>query len=745
MTAAARARLLLLVAFFASGTTGLVYEMMWTRVVSTWFGVSAYAISTVLAAFLGGLAAGGALAGRWLKEHPERPALRDYALVEVGVAVCALLLQAFFAVGDPLLEAVARSSPGLGVGSLLVRFVTAATLLAPPTLLMGATFPLLAHGLAQRAAAPRRAIEAAYGVNVLGAAVGCAGTAWGLLPGLGVTPSIALAAGVNLAVAGVAWALAPRVEGAAPPAPPPGPAPSSSPPLAGIASLVGIAGFTAMASEVVWSRVFRFVLGVANPYHAFALTLTLILSGMAVGALGLAALPARRAPSDRGRLLAFAAVQAGLALLSLVALASTQQALWRLLPQHRFTIPGTGLASLAALALLLGLGFPLLASIQADLRDRVGPRVGTLYAVSTVAGVLGSLVGGFALLPLLGARVSLLILGGLNAVACALALGWVRPRLAGWAAVPLLAVLVASVTSDDAPYFLIRGQLLYLHDGVEATTAVTGPPTTRGNRMLQSNGVSIDGKPSAGRATVPMSLAQDPEHVLLIGFGTGLTAAQVLRAWPDIRLDCVELDDNQAETARYFGTQWLLEDDRFSLAMEDGRQFLLRQTSAYDVIIVDTWGQAINQEFYNADFFAEAARALTDDGLFYIKLPTGDLAAPEELDVMLRSAHAGLPQAYVIPPVSIEVFPGLVGSRRLLDLPPLPSKTGLPTRMRSLYASARGGIRRIDDALVERLDGGRVNSDERPWFFKVSLREPGAVDAYLNALLADDPPEFGVP
>ena len=219
-----------------------------------------------------------------------------------------------------------------------------------------------------------------------------------------------------------------------------------------------------------------------------------------------------------------------------------------------------------------------------------------------------------------------------------------------------------------------------------------------------------------------------------------MTAATVLQTWPELRLDCVELDDNQAETAALFGTAWLLEDPRFSLSLEDGRQHLQRQEGRYDVIIVDTWGQAINQEFYNADFFAEASRALTEGGLLYVKLPADELSDPEEMDVMLRSAAAGLPHAYVLPPSGAGVFPGLIGSRQPLALPPVSARGDLPPRMRDLYAAARRGLRAIDAGVLDRLPGGRINSDDQPWFFTVGAGDPARIDAHLAAVLADAEP-----
>ena len=266
-------------------------------------------------------------------------------------------------------------------------------------------------------------------------------------------------------------------------------------------------------------------------------------------------------------------------------------------------------------------------------------------------------------------------------------------------------------------------------------TVVAVDPAGR-HKMLLSNSIPIDGLTSSDRATVPLSLVQKPERALLVGFGTGLTAKTLLRAWRKLAVDCVELDDNQAKTTPLFGTEDLLEHDRFALHLEDGRQFILRQDGRYDAIIVDSWGQSVNQEFYNVDFYRDAALALTDKGVFYAKLPMGVLRSTAAVNVMLRSAAAGFPYAYVLPPGGKGVFPGLVGSRTPLHLPPPDQHADrLPRQYIDAYGEARLSLRAIDDRLLGRLRGGRLNTDDRPWFFAPSPHPLPEIDAYLMELL----------
>jgi spermidine synthase len=220
---------------------------------------------------------------------------------------------------------------------------------------------------------------------------------------------------------------------------------------------------------------------------------------------------------------------------------------------------------------------------------------------------------------------------------------------------------------------------------------------------------------SDSRVLPAVSLVPSASRVLLVGLGTGHSAADILRTWPRIALTCVEIDENQIQTLALFETDWLRTDPRVRLVVDDGRQFLLRDGGPYDVIIVDTWGQEINQEFYNVDFFAEAATALAENGVFYVKMPGSSLSA-DEVAMMLRTAAQGFPHAYLVQ-AAAGLFPGLVGARRPLALPPVEERPDLPEQMRSTYARTRPQVLPIDDALLAKLPGKRVNSDDRPYFF----------------------------
>ena len=209
-----------LVVYALSGAAALVYEVAWTRLLTLSFGHGVAAASTVLAAFMGGLAVGAALAGP-ASDRLSRPrALRLYAIAELAVALLALAMPLGLAAFEPLLRgAYGDGAPGAAFP--LLRLLTALVLVALPAVAMGATFPLAARWFVPGAAAATRDAGALYAANTTGAALGALLTGFVLLPTLGLRLTTWTGVAMNLVVAGVAWVLAARPAGdpAVPPAP----------------------------------------------------------------------------------------------------------------------------------------------------------------------------------------------------------------------------------------------------------------------------------------------------------------------------------------------------------------------------------------------------------------------------------------------------------------------------------------------------------------------------------------------
>src|SRR5829696_1051275 len=197
--------LLIGLCFILSGATGLIYEVLWARMLGLVFGATTLAVSTVLAAFMGGLALGSALAGK-LAHRIKKP-LSTYGLMEIGIAVYALLVPFLFRWIDHLYALIWQQlQPGNFTFSLW-RFVLSGLVLLLPTTLMGATLPVLTAALLRSSERDANSVTRLYGCNLAGAILGTLAAGFVLLPALGVRTTIAVAAVLNVVVGVIAIVL----------------------------------------------------------------------------------------------------------------------------------------------------------------------------------------------------------------------------------------------------------------------------------------------------------------------------------------------------------------------------------------------------------------------------------------------------------------------------------------------------------------------------------------------------------
>ena len=161
---------ILLACFTLSGMTGLIYQVLWGRMLALVFGSTTTATGTVLAVFMGGLALGGWFAGK-RADLLERP-LRVYGLLEGGIGVCVLLVPLLFSLFLSLYRIGWHLAGGEGLLLTTFRFLLACLALLPPTLLMGATLPVLSRLCATRQETLGARIGTLYSANLLGAAIG---------------------------------------------------------------------------------------------------------------------------------------------------------------------------------------------------------------------------------------------------------------------------------------------------------------------------------------------------------------------------------------------------------------------------------------------------------------------------------------------------------------------------------------------------------------------------------------------
>jgi len=284
-----RRRRLPFVIFFLSGASGLAYEVVWTRLLGLAVGHTSVALTAVVAAFMGGLAGGSAFFGRRL-ERGARP-VHLYAQLEAGIALLALAFPVQLAVVSWLSATSARAFDSGSVTLGLVRFCLAALAVVPATFLMGGTMPAMISSMSSdRGAAARPTAHHAgilYAVNTAGAVVGAALAGFVLIERFGTIETTWLAAAGNLLAAALALTLVRAQQLTAEGRERASVIASARPPALSVwrdhrvLAAYAAAGFSALALQVVWTRVLVFFAG--STTYAFTSILIVFLSGIAIG------------------------------------------------------------------------------------------------------------------------------------------------------------------------------------------------------------------------------------------------------------------------------------------------------------------------------------------------------------------------------------------------------------------------------------------------------------------------------
>jgi spermidine synthase len=769
VTAAPRRLLAGVVAcFFLSGATGLVYEVLWICMLGLVFGHTVFAVTTVLTAFMAGLGLGSWLFGR-IADRQARP-LRLYGLLEIGVGLFCLLVPVLLPLVEMIYRALAR---GLGLSFFafsLAQFVLILALFLPPTTLMGATLPILSRVFATDARSLGRRVGLLYALNTFGAVVGTALAGYVLLPGLGMRATLLLAAAVNLVVGTLIVLADRRLVAAVPAVEPSVPLEIVAEPSGATAPLVtvglAVAGAASMIYEVAWTRALSLVIGSST--YAFTAMLPAFLLGLALGSALFSRFFGARALGP----VAFGAVQLGVGLAALGILPVFERlpdvvvrALAVSLAPGFVLLVEVALAVAAMLAptLLIGAGFPCAVQVAARGPARIGSDVGRLYAMNTLGAIVGTVVAGFGLVPLVGAQGAVKIAIALNlALGLAMLLA-TRRAVARWqwlAAVTPAVVIVAGLMRVPAwnpavmaagaavyarQYQRFAGQggvaqaaadtrLLFYRDGLTATVSVhrEGPTTfLRVNGKTDaSNGVDMHMQLMLGH--LPLLLHPDARSVLVIGLGSGVTVGAVA-AHPVTRVDAVEIEPAVVQAAEFFRAENrdALRDPRVHLVLGDARNVMLASDRRWDVIVSEPSNPWIGgvATLFSEEFYALARSRLAPSGLM-VQWIDGYAIRPEDLKMIVKTFRTAFPATTVWHAHGIADFI-LVGSAeaRPLDLGRVQAAWSASPALRQDFARL----------------GFRV-----PWVFLADflLAEPDAARLTLGADLNTDdllPLEFSAP
>ncbi len=634
---------MLLGAFFLTGATSLIFEVVWTRLLLLSLGTTPVAMSVVLAAYMGGMAVGAWLAGRAV--------VRRVAPISVYVGLETWI--ALYALATPLaLRLVDLAPPAF-------QLAAGVLILLPATVAMGTSLPVLVRVLDTPSTARATTVGWLYAANTAGGVAGPLLTVFILFPLAGLSRTLVVAAAVNFLVAGAVWCARSCWASAAAQGPAVGPpggahrkgAMVDEPVPRLLYVILAVSGATAMIYEVAWSRTLSMVYG--SSVYGVSIMLSTFLVGIALGSW----LAATRIRRSSATLLGAVWLLAGSAWAAFVSLWVGGRLPFLFLDLFRLVGGGTtelyGVQFLLAALLMLpatvclGALLPVVVSLApASIHVGARPVVSSLYGANLLGSATGALVASGMLLESVGLSVSVQV-GVLVALGVALfatvRLPGPHPRTIGVTLVAVLLVLaldggarrlalsfglyhgaLSYADNDDRGIrdLLASHDLLFYRDGPTASVAVQQVDRYV---LMKING-KTDASTGAGDIEtqtllghLPLMAAERADRVAVVGFGSGMTAGAVL-THPVREVDAFEIEPAVVEASRYFEpiNGLPLDDNRLRLVIGDARGELRREAQPYDVIISEPSNPWITgvANLFTRDFFELTASRLAPGGIF---------------------------------------------------------------------------------------------------------------------------------
>jgi spermidine synthase len=605
--------------FFVSGFCSILYEIIWLRLSMAQFGVTSAMVSIVLSMFMAGLGLGSGGSGRLLRKYETQiniPALRLYAFTELLIGISALLVPYQLVWGRHLLGQIAVSSSG---AYYLASGVWIAVTLVPWCACMGATIPVVMLAIRNSfQQESQRSFSYLYLANVLGAMAGALAPLL-LIEIYGFRGTLKMGVTLNFLLAASAMALTlkqPSAERSVPfsealsdPAPLPQPVGNGT-----LLALLFTTGLTSMGMEVVWIRQFTPYMGTA--VYTFATILGLYLASTFVGSRIYRRRSSSREP-EAGRLL-----WVFLGLFALLPLVTAD-------PQ--FHLPKVLRLALGIMPFSAALGF-----VTPMLVDRWSggdpDKAGSAYAVNVAGCIVGPLLSGFLLLPLISERWVLFVLS-LPWLVVGIYPEWslgremAKPR-SPWHgkvryAVAVLALVLLFSSKDYEAHFAHPAVLR------DNTATVIAADDGRGKQLFVNGvGMSTLSPITKMMAHLPLAFVEHPpQNALVVCFGMGTTYRSLL-SW-GIPTTAVELVPSVPSMFWYFhsdGPQ-ILRSPLSRVVIDDGRRYLERTSEQYDVITVDPpppIQSAGSSLLYSKEFYKTVKQRLRPEGILQQWLPEGD-------------------------------------------------------------------------------------------------------------------------
>lgn len=677
---------LLYVLFFFSGASALIYQVVWIRMFGLVFGVSAFAMATVLTSFMAGLGFGNFYFAK-IADRSRDP-LRLYALLELGIGLFGLIFPLLYLALKVLCLHLPTGVQSSFPQMTALRFVLSLVALMVPTTLMGGTLPVLSRIFVRDLHTIGRRIGNLYSVNNAGAMAGCLAAGFVVILVAGVRGTVYVAAGLNIVIAFLAW----RMSKTSRLSPLPGEKVSlvtippshdkasfSTPVVRLVLVLIGLEGFASLAYELIWTRILSAsVLG--NSVYSFCIVAAVFILGLSLGSWITALVIDKR----KDALGSFALIEIGIgltAIMFLLLFSHVPAMDHSLLPSAAFGDWGGTIARdlflsvviMLVPATLMGMAFPTAVKICTRSVNEAAHGVGIVGGVNIIGSILGAFCGGFVLISVFGMYHSITVLAFVNILAGVAAV--LADRLLRWrfrAAIAAVICAACAATPALLPHQALYWRsttathrnewLQYYVEDYAATVAVVETQTADGMaKCLEVDGIPVAGTDFMLRTTqkvqahIPLLLYESQnvgraKKVLAVGLGSGGTSWSAMQHVAST-VTCVELVPGVAKAAaREFAEEnhAVFDSSRYRLIIGDGRNHVFATKERYDAILTESVHPvyASNASLYTRDYFAACRMRLTESGVFSVWLPIYRIS-PGDFKTVMATFLSVFPHASV--------------------------------------------------------------------------------------------------
>lgn len=619
----------------------LIYEVVWYQLLQLAIGSTSVSLGILLATFMGGLCIGSIWFPRLrLPNHP----LKIYAALELGIAVCAVLVQ----LSLPSLNRLYITGAEHGMPGMLWRAVLAMLCMLPATILMGASLP----SIVRWAKSGVSWWGYLYTGNIAGAVIGCLVAGFYLLRIYNMATATYFAAAINVVVAGVSFLLASQMSGSTAEEDAVE-APVGDASRWPIYLAIGLSGATALGAEVVWTRLLSMLL--LGTVYVFSIILAVFLVGLAIGSGAGSWLIKRVRPQVAlgwcQILLLFGFAWTAWVIVGVLPILN-DDALTTPAPWHMYYLDlKRCILAILPPTLFWGASFPLACAAAARKGEDSGRTAGGIYAANTLGGIVGALAVSLVLIPSIGSQQSQRVLVIAAAVGGVIVLLPVLRRsglgIAGLAASIGVACLLAS-SIDPVPGELIaygrrmalnagKSKVLYAAEGINSSVAITEWPNNtiyvNVNGHVEATTEIYDMKLQRMVGHLPALLHPDPKSVLGIGFGAGVSAGTFTRYPAVQKITICEIEPLiPPASTKYFGDAdyRVALDPRTHIVFDDARHYLLTTTEKFDIIASDPLDVFIKgtAALYSKEYFESVKSHLNPGGMFTLYVPLYETDEP---------------------------------------------------------------------------------------------------------------------